>query len=88
MHRLFVPVEVADRFDDDCRRARIGCVDRKRALADALIEHLAPISSRMAYYRDHQEEVREVLIEGSRRARDEAARVMSEVRRAVRIDWE
>ncbi|HZN11680.1 MAG TPA: tryptophan--tRNA ligase, partial [Blastocatellia bacterium] len=88
MHRLFVPVEVADRFDDDCRGARIGCVDRKRALADALIEHLAPISSRMAYYRDHQEEVREVLIEGSRRARDEAARVMSEVRRAVRIDWE
>src|SRR5438309_364561 len=36
MHRLFVPAAVADQFDDDCRNARIGCVDRKRALADAL----------------------------------------------------
>jgi tryptophanyl-tRNA synthetase len=87
MHRLFVPAAVADRFDDDCRQARIGCVDRKRALADALIEYLAPITERVAYYRAHPDEVRDILIEGSRQAREEAARVMAEVRRAVKIDW-
>jgi tryptophanyl-tRNA synthetase len=87
MHRLFVSVETADRFDDDCRAARIGCVDRKLALADALIERLAPIHEKLNYYRDHQDEVRDILLEGSRRAREEARRVMSDVRRAMRIDW-
>jgi tryptophanyl-tRNA synthetase len=87
MHRLFVPAAVADQFDDDCRGARIGCVDRKRALAEALIAYLAPITERMAYYCAHQDEVREILLAGSRRAREEAARVLAEVKRAVKIDW-
>jgi tryptophanyl-tRNA synthetase len=87
MHRLFVPPAVADRFDEECRNARIGCVDRKNALADALIEYLAPITGRFAYYRDHQDEVRDVIIEGSKRAREEAGRVMADVRRAMKIDW-
>jgi tryptophanyl-tRNA synthetase len=87
MHRLFVPPAVADRFDEECRTARIGCVDRKNALADALIEYLAPITERFNYYRDHQDEVRDVIIEGSQRARVEAARVMADVRRAMKIDW-
>jgi tryptophanyl-tRNA synthetase len=87
MHRLFVPPAVADRFDDECRTARIGCVDRKNALADALIEYLAPVTEKFNYYRDHQDEVRDVIIEGSRRAREEAGRVMADIRRAMKIDW-
>ena len=86
IHRLFVPPEVADKFDADCRSAAIGCVDRKKALAEALIEYLAPISGRMEYYRAHQNEVREVMLEGSRRAREEAVRVMAEVRNALKIN--
>jgi tryptophanyl-tRNA synthetase len=88
MHRLFVPTAVADKFDDDCRNARIGCVDRKNALADALIEYLAPITERLNYYRGHQDEVRDILMEGVKRAREEAGRVMGEVRRAMKISWE
>ncbi len=87
MHRLFVPAAVADKFDEDCRNALIGCVDRKGALADALIEYLAPVTERFNYYRNHQDEVRDVIIEGSKRARGEAARVMADVRRAMKIDW-
>ncbi len=88
VHRMFVPVEVADKFDEDCRSATIGCVDRKRALADALIEYLAPITARLNYYRDHQDEVRDIILDGSRRAREEAGRVMADVRRAMKIAWE
>lgn len=88
VHRMFVPADVADRFDADCRGAGIGCVDRKRALADAMIEYLAPITGRINYYRDHQDEVRDIILEGSRRAREEAGRVMADVRRAMKISWE
>jgi len=87
MHRLFVPVAVADKFDDDCRSARIGCVDRKNALADALIEYLAPVTERLNHYRENQDEVRDILMEGVKRAREEAGRVMSEVRKAMKIAW-
>jgi tryptophanyl-tRNA synthetase len=87
MHRLFVSADVATRFDDDCREARIGCVDRKRALAESIIAYLEPVSTRAAYYRQHQDEVRDVLFEGTQRAREEAGRIMSEVRRAMKIEW-
>lgn len=87
MHRLFVPASLAEQFDDDCRQARIGCVDRKKALAEALIEYLSPITERLTYFRAHQDEVRDILLAGSRKAKAEAERVMDEVRRAVKIDW-
>jgi tryptophanyl-tRNA synthetase len=87
MHRLFLPPTEADRFDLDCREARIGCVDRKKALAETLIAYLAPMTERLHYYRAHQDEVRDILLEGSRRAREEAGRVMAEVRRAMHLSW-
>jgi tryptophanyl-tRNA synthetase len=87
MHRLFVPPAVADKFDEDCRKAQIGCVDRKKALAEALIEYLAPITERLNYYRDHQDEVRDIIMEGSKRAREEAGRVMADIRSAMKIKW-
>ena len=87
MHRMFVAPEVADRYDADCREARIGCVDRKKALAEALIAYLAPMTERLNYYRAHQDEVRDIMIEGSQRAREEAGRMMGEVRRAMCLDW-
>jgi len=86
-HRLFAPAAVADKFDDDCRNARIGCVDRKKALADALIEYLAPVTERLNYYREHQDEAHDILMEGTKRAREEAGRVMGEVRKAMKIAW-
>src|SRR5262249_57907792 len=85
MHRLFVPAAVADKFDDDCRNARIGCVDRKNALADSLIEYLAPITARLNYYREHQDEVRDILMDGTKRAREEAGGGMGEVRQRMEI---
>jgi len=87
MHRLFAPAGVVAQLDDDCRTARIGCVDRKRALAETLIEYLAPMREKLDYYQNHQDEVRDILIAGSKKAQTEAARVMSEVRQAMKIDW-
>jgi tryptophanyl-tRNA synthetase len=88
MHRFFVPTELAERFDDDCRNARIGCVDRKRALADSIIERYGTIAERSRELRDHPEQVIAILKEGAARAREEAGRTMREVRRAIKMDWD
>jgi tryptophanyl-tRNA synthetase len=88
MHRFFLIDKEADRFDDDCRNARIGCVDRKRSLADSIIERYGAIAERSRQLRDNPAQVVAILKEGSARARAEAQQTMSEVRRAVKLDWE
>jgi tryptophanyl-tRNA synthetase len=88
MHRFFVPAETADQFDDDCRNARIGCVDRKRALAESIIGRYGAIAERSRQLRDHPEQVIAILKDGAARARAEAGRTMREVRRAIKMDWE
>lgn len=88
MHRFFLSREAADSFDDDCRNARIGCVDRKRALADSIIDRYGAIAERSRRLRANPEQVVAILKEGSRRAHDEAQKTMAEVRRAIKMDWE
>lgn len=88
MHRFFLASEAADGFDDDCRNARIGCVDRKRALADSIIERYGAIAERSRELRRNPDKVVAIIKEGSRRARAEAQVTMGEVRRAIKMDWE
>jgi tryptophanyl-tRNA synthetase len=88
MHRFFLASEAADGFDDDCRNARIGCVDRKRALADSIIERYGAIAERSRELRANPDQVVSIIKEGSRRARAEAQQTMAEVRRAIKMDWE
>jgi len=86
-HRLFIPAEEADRFDDDCRNARIGCVDRKGALADSIIARYGAIAERSRALRADMDKVTAILKDGSARARDEASKTMAEVHRAIKMDW-
>ena len=88
MHRFFLASEAADGFDDDCRNARIGCVDRKRAFADSIIERYGAIAERSRELRANPDQVVAIIKEGSRRARAEAQQTMAEVRRAIKMDWE
>ncbi|MFY9611732.1 MAG: tryptophan--tRNA ligase [Blastocatellia bacterium] len=88
MHRFFLSTAAADGLDDDCRNARIGCVDRKRTLADSIIERYGAIAHKSRELRDNPGRVVEILKDGSRRARAEAEKTMTEVRRAIKMDWE
>jgi tryptophanyl-tRNA synthetase len=87
MHRFFVPTTVADTYDDDCRNARIGCVDRKRALAESIIDRFGEIARRSREFRQNPDRVIAILEEGTRKARAEAALTMAEVKRAIKMDW-
>ncbi len=85
LHRVFSSSEHQQLVNVECRRAGIGCVECKRILYENLRERLAPIAEKSAYYERHPEMVRELLIEGSRRARQHAAQTMEDVRAAMRI---
>ena len=76
--------EVAD-LKERYVAGRVGDVEVKQKLAKALNEFLGPIRERRRYYQEHRDEVREALLDGTRRARKVAEATMEEVRSAMRI---
>ena len=64
-----------------CRKAQIGCFDKKKLLAERLIELFQPFREVRAELSPHQ--VTTILEEGSEKAREVALRTMVEVRQAV-----
>ncbi|RLA82957.1 MAG: tryptophan--tRNA ligase [Deltaproteobacteria bacterium] len=87
LHRLHSSQEKQREIEVECRRAGIGCVDCKRVLTENLLRDMAPLQQRRADFAQRLRDVREILQEGSRRAREIASRTMEEVRRAMSVDW-
>ena len=82
-HRLNLPNERLGEIMVECRAAKLGCVDCKKMLLEALLANLAPIQERRHYYENHPEEVKEILLTGNARARQTARQTMTEVREAI-----
>lgn len=87
MHRFFLPAEEADRLDAACRSAEIGCVDRKRFLAETIVKRYGDIARASRELRENPERVVSILEDGSRRARAEADKTMAAVKSALKILW-
>ena len=87
-HDAFNPdtVEVDD-LKARYRAGKVGDVEVKTKLAVALNAHLAPIRERRAAVLARPEHLREILFEGSKRARVVAAETMERVRAAVKIAY-
>ncbi|MFV9691257.1 MAG: tryptophan--tRNA ligase [Desulfobacteria bacterium] len=84
-HKLFSKAETIQRVDAECRAAEIGCVECKKIMAERLAAFLAPIREKREYYENHQEEVAEIVREGTEKARAVARDTMEEVRSAMKI---
>jgi tryptophanyl-tRNA synthetase len=69
------------------RAGKVGDVEVKTKLANALNAHLAPIRERRAAVLAKPDHLREILFEGSKRARTIAGGTMARVRDAVRISY-
>jgi tryptophanyl-tRNA synthetase len=65
----------------------IGDVAVKRSLVKVLNDFLAPIREERAKYEDKPEMLREIMMEGTRKARRTGAETMRLVREAMKIDY-
>jgi tryptophanyl-tRNA synthetase len=84
-HKLVSPPDVQERVAVQCRAAEIGCVDDKKLLAQILIDYLEPMRRRRAEL--DRDTVFDILIEGSRKARERAEETMERVRSAMSLDY-
>ncbi len=69
------------------RRGGLGDVKVKKFLFAVLNEFLTPIRERRAYFEAHPEEVIAALTEGTLEARKTAEQTLSEVKKAMQIDY-
>jgi tryptophanyl-tRNA synthetase len=84
-HRLVSSPEVQERVARECRAATIGCVDDKKLLAQILIDYLEPIRRRREEL--DRDTIYDILLEGSKKARERTAETMEQVRDAIGLDY-
>lgn len=83
-HDAFNPnVAEVDEFKERYRKGTVGDVEVKKSLALALNNFLEPFREKRAVYENNPTLVDEILVEGTRRAREEARQTMERVRDAM-----
>jgi tryptophanyl-tRNA synthetase len=85
LHRIFTPEADRQYAATGCRTAGIGCLDCKGILLDHLLPRLAEIRARRAEAAARPARLREVLQDGSARARETARGTLAEAKAAVGI---
>lgn len=81
-HGFFSPDEVAQ-IEQDCRTAKIGCVDCKRLLAQNIADYFAPFREHRAALAAEPDRIWDILADGAHRASAIASQVLAEVKEAI-----
>jgi len=83
LHKIFSPKELQEEIKEACSKATIGCVDCKKKLTENLNKTLRPIREKREDLINKKEYVKEILIEGSKKASKTASITLEEVRDAI-----
>jgi len=70
-----------------CTSAGIGCLECKQPVIDAVLDELAPICERAAYYEDNPDQVRNILADGCEKAQELARDTMRDVRESMGLTF-
>ncbi|MBO5120798.1 MAG: tryptophan--tRNA ligase [Bacilli bacterium] len=86
-HKLVNNEENINKICSECKQGSRGCVQCKKELIEAMKSFLEPIQERRKFYEDNPEEVKKVLEEGTKAAREKAMAKMCEIKKAMKIDY-
>lgn len=84
-HKLYSDKSTISTINEECRSAKIGCVECKKIMAENLINALAPIREKNLYFTDHPEIVDDIIAAGEKKAGHVAKNTLEEVRAAINL---
>lgn len=84
-HKLYTSPEKVSQIEEDCKKARIGCVECKKLLAENLIKGLAPLQEKRQYYQEHLGELKDIIDTGIKKARSVATTTLEKAKEAIGI---
>ncbi len=86
-HKTFTSEDDRSWVVEGCTSAGIGCVDCKKKLLEHMLPVIEPLHEKRVELENNLDFVRDVLVEGSRKARVLAQETMEAVRSAVNLDY-
>lgn len=86
-HKLVNSEDNINTVCNECKNGSRGCVQCKKELIEAMKEFLKPIQEKRKFYEDNPEEVKKVLKEGTKAAKEKAEIKMAEIKKAMKIDY-
>jgi tryptophanyl-tRNA synthetase len=83
LHKVFSTEAVQAEAAAGCRSAKIGCIECKGWVADAIVERIAPIQAHRRDLEHRPQVIKDVLANGSTRAAKRAQQTLEEVQLAM-----
>lgn len=87
LHQVYSNKPTCDWVVAGCTKAKMGCVECKQPIINAIEEALTPIQERIAKYQADPKLIKQIIFEGSEKARSVAKETMMEVREAMGINY-
>jgi len=87
LHKVYSDDDTQKWVQEGCRSAGIGCLDCKKPVIDKMNAELEPIRERAKNYEDNLDVVKNIMREGSEKARAEARKTMDDVRQAMKLNY-
>lgn len=86
-HKLVNKKENNEKICTECKKGARGCVQCKKELIEAMNKFLNPIRQKRKYYKDHPEIVKEILDNGTKKAKQRAEEQLKKVKKSMKIDY-
>ena len=86
-HKLVNKKENNEKICTECKKGARGCVQCKKELIEAMNEFLNPIRQKRKYYEDHPKIVKEILDNGTKKAKQRAEEQLKKVKKSMKIDY-
>jgi tryptophanyl-tRNA synthetase len=83
-HKVFSPADLEE-IESGCRQGQIGCVACKKRLQEKLLAFHQPIHEKRTLLMQKPDHLREIIEDGSNRARVQAAATLAEARSAMNV---
>lgn len=87
LHKVYSDESTCEWVVEGCTKAKMGCIECKQPVIDAIKEELLPMQERIAKYQADPELIKQIIYEGSEKARNVAKETMVEVREAMGITY-
>lgn len=84
-HKIFTTWEKVEEIEEDCKKGKLGCVDCKREMLKNLELFLEPLREKRQEYAKDRALLRDIIKEGSEKAKSIASKTMEEVREKIRV---
>ena len=87
LHEIYSDSQTRDWVVDGCTKAKMGCVECKQPVIKAIQVELIPMQENIAKYQADPDLIKQIIHEGSQKARGVAKETMEEVRDSMGITY-